>query len=89
MMCEAAHAPLIRLSVSVSYEIQSTERLLQRGGRQWIVREASARGVPGARRETCLICESAEVIRRIWDFPDNWRTADDESLWRLCDGSAR
>src|SRR3954470_3097211 len=76
-------------SREMSFESHSPERLLQRGHRQWIVREVSARGVPGARRETCLLCESAEVIRRIWDFPSDWKNADDEALWRLCDGSAR
>jgi hypothetical protein len=74
---------------SVSFESHAPERLLQRGSRQWIVREVNALGVPGARRDTCLLCESAEVIRRIWDFPSNWRSVDDEALWKLCDGSAR
>jgi len=86
-MCDAITVQSSR--TSVSYETHSTERLLQRGGRQWIVREVNARGVPGARRDTCLICESAEVIRRIWDFPSDWRVVDDEALWKLCDGSAR
>ena len=87
MMCEAGmvHSS----SQLVSFETQSSERLLQRGSRQWIVREVNSRGVPGARRETCLLCESAEVIRRIWDFPADWRTVDDDVLWKLCDGSAR
>jgi hypothetical protein len=86
-MCEVEELSII--ATSVSYETHSQERLLQRGSRQWIVREVNARGVPGARRDTCLLCESAEVIRRIWDFPANWRTVDDEALWKLCDGSAR
>jgi hypothetical protein len=86
-MCETIKTPIV--AASVSYESHSSERLLQRGGRQWTVREVNAHGVPGARRETCLICESAEVIRRIWDFPADWRVVDDEALWNLCDGSAR
>jgi hypothetical protein len=87
VMCETI--ALQPVAPSVSYETHSSERLLQRGGRQWTVREVNARGVPGARRDTCLICESAEVIRRIWDFPSDWRVVDDEALWKLCDGSAR
>jgi hypothetical protein len=86
-MCETI--TLQPVAPSVSYETHSSERLLQRGGRQWTVREVNARGVPGARRDTCLICESAEVIRRIWDFPSDWRVVDDEALWKLCEGSAR
>lgn len=88
MMC-ATEELSINHPTSVPYETHSQERLLQRGSRQWIVREVNSRGVPGARRDTCLLCESAEVIRRIWDFPENWRTVDDEALWKLCDGSAR
>jgi hypothetical protein len=87
VMCDAIPTPIV--ATSVSYETHSSERLLQRGDRQWIVREVNARGVPGARRETCLICESAEVIRRIWDFPSDWRLVDEDALWKLCDGSAR
>ena len=65
------------------------ERLVERGDRHWTVREMDARGVPGARAPTCLICESTEVIRRLWDYPNDWRKLDDAALVRLCEGAAR
>jgi hypothetical protein len=49
------------------------------------LREVDARKVPGARAPTCLICESADVIRRLWAFPGDWHSLDDESLLDLCD----
>jgi hypothetical protein len=47
----------------------------------WSVREIDARGVPGARGETCLIFEWPEAVRRVWTFPRNWWELDDEALW--------
>jgi len=66
-------------------EADSNERLVQRGDRAWRVREVPARTVPGSRGARCLICESAEVVRRLWRYPDDWRALDDERLWALCE----
>ena len=52
---------------------------------RWTVGEVDARRVPGARSDRCLICESGEVVRRLWKYPENWTELDDESLWELCD----
>ena len=65
------------------------ERLVEQGERHWTLREMDARRIPGARARTCLICESTEVIRRLWDYPSNWRKLDDVELAALCEGSAR
>ena len=70
-------------------DAKSGERLVERGDRHWTLREMDARGVPGARATRCLICESTEVIRRLWDFPNNWRQLGDAELAALCEGSAR
>jgi hypothetical protein len=60
------------------------ERILQRGDETWTVREVSAHQVPGARGARCLICESASVVRRLWDYPDNWHALTDTELLALC-----
>lgn len=52
-------------------------------GTTWRVREADARGVPGARRGTCLVFDSPSVVRRLWDYPPAWRTASDAELLAL------
>lgn len=70
-------------------DVRPGERLLERGERQWTVREMDARDVPGARAPRCLICESTDVIRRLWDYPSDWRDRDDAELAKLCDGSPR
>ena len=85
-MC--AHDSVMRLSRLIQ-DVGPGERLVERGDRHWTVREMDARGVPGARAPTCLICESTEVIRRLWDYPRDWRKLDDLELARLCEGAAR
>jgi hypothetical protein len=62
-----------------------SERLIQRDNRAWRVREVAARTVPGSRGPRCLICESAEVVRRLWHYPDDWQHLDDAVLWELCE----
>ena len=59
------------------------ERILQRGDEMWTVREVSAHRVPGARGARCLICEYASVVRRLWDYPDNWHALTDTDLLAL------
>lgn len=64
------------------------ERVIATAGRQWRVREVPAEGVPGAVSSCCLICESDDIVRRIWHYPENWRALDDAQLLRVCERSA-
>jgi hypothetical protein len=34
-----------------------------------------------------LICESNDVVRRIWHYPENWLELNDDDLMRVCDRS--
>jgi len=72
-------------SSSVSFD----ERLLQHGNDQWTVREVDAHQTPGAPSQSCLICESSDVIRRLWRYPQNWRSLSDDELWRLVDSGGK
>jgi hypothetical protein len=67
---------------------KSDERIIRRGAHEWRLREMNAGAVPGAHAARCLICESDDVVRRIWSYPDNWRELGDEDLLRLCDRSS-
>ena len=49
----------------------------------WRVVERSCAGVPGARRERCLVFASAWAIRRVYEFPDHWRQLPVEALVAL------
>ena len=49
----------------------------------WSVVEVDARGVPGARRARCLVFSHARSVRRVWDYPDDWRALDDAALAAL------
>ena len=62
------------------------KRRLLCGGDRWMIAEIDARGIPGARRERCLICQSDQVVRRLWAYPADWHTLSDEALAALCDG---
>jgi hypothetical protein len=64
-----------------------TERIIRRGGREWRMREMNASTVPGAHAPRCLICESDDVVRRIWSYPENWRYLPDDELLALCERS--
>jgi hypothetical protein len=66
---------------------QSHERSLDQGDHHWLVREVSADAVPGASAPRCLICESDDVVRRIWRYPENWLELSDDELMRICDRS--
>ena len=49
----------------------------------WTVMEVDSAGVPGARRSRCLVFARESCIRRVWDYPANWRTLDDAALAAL------
>ena len=68
--------------------IRADERIIVRGEREWRIREKNMGTVPGAHASRCLICESDDVVRRIWNYPENWRELSDDELLRLCDRSS-
>jgi hypothetical protein len=42
-------------------------------GTVWTVSEQACAGVPGARRDRCLVFASEHALRRVYDYPDDWR----------------
>jgi hypothetical protein len=84
----ARDLPLSWPCVPAKRKVESTnQRTLQHGNQQWTVRESDARAVPGARHTSCLICESSDVVRRLWKFPTDWRSLSDDELWKLVNQS--
>lgn len=73
--------------MAMNHHPQSNERVLEQGDNRWTVREVSADAVPGASAPRCLICESDDVVRRIWRYPENWAALTDDELIRICDKS--
>jgi hypothetical protein len=49
----------------------------------WIVAEADAHAVPGALGARCLVFTRRDCIRRVWDYPADWRALDDAGLAAL------
>ena len=49
----------------------------------WTVQEVDTSKVSWARRPSCLIFSSELAIRRVWDFPADWRKLGNGELERL------
>jgi hypothetical protein len=49
----------------------------------WSVVEVDASSVPGSRGTHCLIFSRKDCIRRVWDYPRDWRTLDAAGLSEL------
>ena len=49
----------------------------------WRVTERDARSDPGALRAQCLVFSCAETVRRVWDYPPEWRDLNSEALIAL------
>ena len=58
------------------------KRWIVRGSERWTISEVDAREVPGARSDSCLICESDFSVRRLWNYPADWHRIEDTKL--LC-----
>ena len=50
---------------------------------EWSVVEVDVGGVPGARAARCLLFSRDDCIRRVWDYPADWRDLDDAALSAL------
>jgi len=49
----------------------------------WTVVEVDARMVPGSHGARCLLFTRQDCIRRVWEFPSEWRTLDAAALEKL------
>lgn len=56
-------------------------------GAEWKVRELDARGLPGARCPRCLIFENHHIVRKLWDYPEDWLKLGDAALLALSRGT--
>ena len=59
---------------------------VQRAGDAWLhwsVVEMDARAVPGAHAALCLVFAREGCIRRVWNYPIDWRALDDDELASL------
>jgi hypothetical protein len=53
--------------------IGAPKRFTDDNGIEWTVSERDAHTVPGARGARCLIFQSSEAVRRVWEYPPGWR----------------
>ena len=49
----------------------------------WWVTERDGLGVPGSRGAHCLVFMSDYAMRRVWQYPNDWRELEPESLEAL------
>ena len=49
-------------------------------GTQWCVHERDASGMAHARGARCLVFETGNVLRVVWNYPRDWRTLSDAEL---------
>ena len=57
-------------------------------GRKWRVWVADTRRVPGAPGATCLLFDTGDCVRRVWQVPDDWSRMPPEALLRLAESPA-
>ncbi|GJG85516.1 hypothetical protein tb265_06970 [Gemmatimonadetes bacterium T265] len=62
-------------------------RTLTHAGVTWTVTERDGAGVPGnadgVRGLRCLVFASPEAVRRVWDYPPDWRALPDDACYAL------
>ena len=56
--------------------------VVDRHGVEWSVQEVLTPQV-WAKASRCLVLNSRECVRRVWQYPRHWRVLDAESLLRL------
>jgi hypothetical protein len=58
-------------------------QIFSEDGTAWRVREARVHDVPGAQRDSCLICDSGKVCRRLWNYPEAWAELLPQELFEI------
>lgn len=52
-------------------------------GRLWEVREEEAPSIPNPPAAQCLVFDCGIITRRVWEYPEDWRTLPDADLERV------
>jgi len=52
-------------------------------GTDWRIYEVASANVPSPRGSNCLIFESAQAVRRVWNYPANWQKLSSAELSAL------
>ena len=52
-------------------------------GIDWRIYEISSAHVPAPRGRQCLVFESDDAIRRVWNYPDDWQRLSPTELVAL------
>lgn len=73
-------ASIIRAMTPVSVEFT---QFVDGTSVEWSVVEVDATSVPGRRGTRCLVFSRRDCIRRVWDYPPDWRTLDAAGLSEL------
>ena len=56
--------------------------VVDRAGVEWTVREVPT-PQSWARGTLCLVLNSRECVRRVWNYPRDWRSLDADALLRM------
>ncbi len=52
-------------------------------GTDWRIYEVASANVPAPRGSNCLIFESTQAVRRVWNYPVNWQKLSSAELTAL------
>jgi hypothetical protein len=52
-------------------------------GTDWRIYEVASSNVPAPRGHNCLIFESSQAVRRVWNYPSNWDSLSSDELSAL------
>ena len=69
----------VRVETDVEHGMHT---VLDRSGNEWMVYEVET-PQGWARRDRCLVLNSRECVRRVWEYPSHWQSLDTEALLRL------
>jgi len=75
--------PELGLAVPLDPSPVSFSQIIDGVWLHWTVFEVDARMVPGSHGARCLIFMRQDCVRRVWDFPSQWRALDAASLEEL------
>jgi hypothetical protein len=59
-------------------------RRIYADGVEWEIYEQDTTRTPGATHSSSLIFSSQDLVRRLWQYPENWVELSDGELLTLC-----